>query len=138
MPWTSTLDAAARIIVLVRDTSHIKDTVEEDLRKVAFSLKFTVRILEANASPTKWQDALEGASHVVLSTSEKNLKVPAWASLWMAAKGASILELQEDREPSDELVHLSAAADLKWCLLQYSKEAVQLPLNTPKRLFFLH
>jgi hypothetical protein len=39
----------------------------------------------------------------------------------MAPKGASILELQEDREPSDELVHLSAAADLKWCLLQYSR-----------------
>ena len=120
VPWTSSMDTT-KIIVLVRDTAHIKDAIEDDLRKIAISLEFTVRILDANASPTKWQDALEGASHVVISTSEKNLKVPAWASLWMAPKGASILELQEDREPSDQLVHLSAAADLKWTLLQYSR-----------------
>ena len=121
VPWTSTVDSSTKNIVLVRDSAHIKDVIEEDLRKIASSLKFTVRLVEANASPTKWQDALEGASHIVVSTSEKNLKVPSWASLWMAPKDASVLELQEDREPSDELVHLAAAGDLKWTLLQYSR-----------------
>jgi hypothetical protein len=43
----------------------------------------------------------------------------------MAPKGCKILELQEEREASDSLLHLCAAANLQWTLLQY-------PRSTPE------
>ena len=45
--------------------------------------------------------------------------------MWLAPVGCKILELQEEREPSDSLVHLAAAASLDWTLLQY-------PRSTPE------
>jgi hypothetical protein len=41
--------------------------------------------------------------------------------MWLAPSGCKILELQEEREPSDDLVHLSAAAGLEWTLLLYPR-----------------
>jgi hypothetical protein len=35
--------------------------------------------------------------------------------------GCKVLELQEEREPSDSLVHLAAASGLDWTLLQYPR-----------------
>ena len=79
-----------------------------------------VRVVHIDDDAHVWAKALSGASRVILSSSVKNLK-PSWAWLWLAPKGCKVLELQEEREPSDSLLHLCAAADMEWTLLQYPR-----------------
>jgi len=59
--------------------------------------------------------------------------------MWLAPKGCKILELQEEREPSDSLLHLCAAAGLEWTLLQYPRSIPEgfkkIVLNEFKKWF---
>lgn len=124
-PWKSESDNP--IIVLVNDTLHIKDTIEDRLHKLGLENGYTIKTVSSNDLPSRWNEVLSGASRVILSTSAKNLKTNTWAWAWMAPKGCKFLELQDEREPSDQLLHLCAAGGQEWTLLQY-------PRSTPDGL----
>jgi len=107
--------------VIVEDTFHLNGDLVEKLQS-----KFkTVRRISSSADATTWAKTLSGCSQIILSSSVKNIKDPSWAWLWLAPVGCKVLELQEEREPSDSLVHLAAASGLEWTLLQY-------PRSTPE------
>jgi len=107
------------ILVFVSDDIHLKGDLLTSLEE-KYTGQFEVRVIFANADAGHWVAGLSGASRVILSSSVKHLK-PTWAWLWLAPKECKVLELQEEREPSDSLVHLCAAADLEWTLLQYPR-----------------
>ena len=109
------------VAVLVSDEVHIKDTLLNDLEAYLSEQGYTVRIIFSSAEASLWVGGLLGASRIILSSSLKQVKGGAWAWMWLAPKGCKILELQEEREPSDSLVHLCAAAGLDWTLLQYPR-----------------
>jgi hypothetical protein len=120
--WIATpIQEPMQILTIVCDGIHIKDALLADLEAFGTAEGFQVRVVYATADASKWAAALAGASRVILSSSVKTLKVDTWAWLWLAPKGCKVLELQEEREPSDSLVHLSAAAGLEWTLLQYPR-----------------
>lgn len=117
--WISS--AVSDTTVIVQDTFHLNGELVEKLQG-----KFTnVRIINSSADATTWAKTLSGSKQIILSSSVKNIKDPSWAWLWLAPVGCKVLELQEEREPSDSLVHLAAAAGLDWTLLQY-------PRSTPE------
>ena len=118
-PWKS--ESQNPILVIVTDTLHIKDSIESGLEALGLENGYTIKTLSSNDLPNKWDEVLSGASRVILSTSAKNLKTNTWAWAWMAPKGCKFLELQEEREPSDNLLHLCAAAGQEWTLLQYPR-----------------
>jgi len=103
--------------VIVEDPLHLKDDLIEILSK-----KFeNIRVISCNANATLWAHTLSGASRVILSSSLKNIKINSWAWMWLAPVGCKVLELQEEREPSDSLLHLCAASGQDWTLLQYPR-----------------
>ena len=104
--WVSMPNRSEPILVIVLD----KDVVMPEIRKEGY----TVRTITADAKASIWASTLSGASRVVLHT-----KTNAWAWLWLAPIGCKVLEIQEDRVPSDSLLHLCGAAGLEWTLLQY-------------------
>ena len=108
-------------IVIVQDTYHMNGELVTRLSESFTSKGFSVRSIWSNADATSWAQGLSGCSHVILSSSVKHIKHPSWAWLWLAPAGCKILELQEEREPSDSLVHLCAAANQEWTLLQYPR-----------------
>jgi hypothetical protein len=118
MPWAE--DPVDSTVVLVEDELHIKDDLLDNIETLFKEKGYTVLTVDSNAMALEWAKTLRGASRIVLSSSLKSL-APTWAWAWMAPKGCKILELQEEREPSDSLVHLAAAADLEWTLLQYPR-----------------
>ena len=121
-PWVSEVIVDPKpIIVIVADNIHIKDILLETLHKKSEEAGYEVRIVSYDSLSYDWAGALSGASRVVLSTSKKTIQVPSWAWMWLAPKGCKILELQEEREPSTYLLHLSAAANLEWTLLLYPR-----------------
>lgn len=118
MPWAE--DPVDSTVVLVEDGLHIKEDLLENMEALFKEKGYQVCIIDSNAMALEWAKTLRGASRIVLSSSLKSL-APTWAWAWIAPKGCKILELQEEREPSDSLVHLAAAADLEWTLLQYPR-----------------
>ena len=122
--WIDKVDFIHTILFVI-DTLHIKGDLLQDLQNFTKCLGYTSRFISSHSNALEWKEALSAASHVVLSTSLKNLKSSTWAWLWMAPRGCKVLELQEEREPSDALLHLCAAAGLEWTLLQY-------PRSTPE------
>lgn len=121
--WVSEpgLDDGMPVMVLVSDELHIKDTLLSEMEAYATEKGFKVRVIYSTAEASMWVGGLLGASRIILSSSVKNIKGCSWAWMWLAPKGCQILELQEEREPSDSLVHLCAAANLDWTLLQYPR-----------------
>jgi len=121
--WVSEpgLDNEKPVMVLVSDELHIKDQLLNDMEAYCADQGFSVRVISSTAEASMWVGGLLGASRVILSSSLKNIKGCSWAWMWLAPKGCQILELQEEREPSDSLVHLCAAAGLEWTLLQYPR-----------------
>jgi len=109
------------VITIVSDEVHIKDALLLTLVQHCEESNFEVRIVYANADAATWAGALSGASRVILSTSTKTVKIPTWAWMWLAPAGCKVLELQEDREPTDSLLHLCAAGGMEWTLLQYPR-----------------
>jgi hypothetical protein len=122
LPWLSTPEE--KTIVLVSDEKHIMGDLLANLEKTFSELNYTVRTIDSSSLGLDWAKTLRGASHVILSSSVKLLE-PSWAWLWIAPKGCKVLELQEEREPSDSLVHLSAAAELDWTLLLYPRATLE-------------
>jgi hypothetical protein len=109
------------ITVIVQDSFHLNGDLLEKLQT-----KFpNIRLIDSSDNATAWAKTLSGCSQVILSSSVKNIKDNSWAWLWLAPVGCKVLELQEEREPSDSLIHLAAASDLEWTLLQY-------PRSTPE------
>lgn len=123
--WCSEINKIEPSILVVQDTYHMNGDLFETLCKVSGSSGYKVRTIASNADATSWAHALSGVNMVILSSSFKNIKDPSWAWMWLAPIGCRILELQEEREPSDLLVHLAAASSLEWTLLQY-------PRSTPE------
>jgi len=120
--WVSTpSNEPSPVLTIVCDPVHIKDALLNELEALAKAEGFEVRIIFSNADSLSWTVALSGATRVILSSSVKLLKLDTWAWLWLAPKGCKVLELQEEREPSDSLIHLAAAASLEWTLLQYPR-----------------
>ena len=119
--WVGNLTESS--ILIIKDPCHITGELFEKL--VSLVSGYSVRTISHNADATSWSRALSGVSRVILSSSVKNIKEPSWAWLWMAPLGCKILELQEEREPSDSLLHLAAASGQEWTLLQY-------PRSTPE------
>jgi hypothetical protein len=119
--WVSEPTLDKPVAVLVSDEVHIKDALLNDLEAYLTEQGYIVRIIFAAAEASLWVGGLLGASRVILSSSVKQIKGSSWAWMWLAPKGCKILELQEEREPSDSLVHLCAAAGLDWTLLQYPR-----------------
>jgi hypothetical protein len=109
------------ILVVVCDEAHIKDDLLTMIESLSNDMDYTVKVVYANADTSVWASNLSGASKVILSTSLKHVKLPTWAWLWLAPLGCKVLELQEEREPSDSLIHLCAASGLDWTLLQYPR-----------------
>jgi len=106
-----------KVTLIIQDTYHMNEELVKTLAD-----KFTnVRTIWATADATAWAKALSGVSCVILSSSVKHIKTPSWAWLWLAPVGCKVLELQEEREPSDSLLHLAAASGLEWTLLQYPR-----------------
>ena len=97
------------------------DEIVRTISEKYTSAGYKVECIWAHSDATQFAIALSGASLVILSSSVKHIKHPSWAWLWLAPVGCKVLELQEEREPSDSLVHLSAAAGLEWTLLQYPR-----------------
>jgi hypothetical protein len=113
--WNPTV--SSDVTVIVQDPVHLNGSLLEKLDS-----KFkTVRHIDFSADASTWAKTLSGCSQVILSSSVKNIKEPSWAWLWLAPVGCKVLELQEEREPSDSLVHLSASSGLEWTLLQYPR-----------------
>ena len=123
-PWKSE-PSGNSYIVIVTDLLHIKDGLLTDILEASVNAGYTVRVISSTDNACTWDETLSGASRVILSTSAKNFKTTTWAWMWMAPKGCKILELQEEREPSDALLHLCATAKQEWTLLQY-------PRSTPE------
>ena len=124
-PWVSEPLSEEKAIVIVSDDLHIKDDLLNMLELFFQEKGYQVRGIRSDAEAPAWADALSGVSRVILSSSLKNIKGNSWAWMWLAPKGCSLLELQEEREPSDSLVHLAAAGNMEWTLLQY-------PRSTPE------
>lgn len=119
--WNPSVDSVKDITVIVQDTYHMNGDLVERLSK-----KFTaVKCIWSTDHAKVWAQALSGAARVILSSSIKNIKHPSWAWLWLAPVGCKVLELQEEREPSDSLVHLAGAAGIEWTLLQYPRSTVE-------------
>uniref|UniRef100_A0A6C0ANP3 Exostosin GT47 domain-containing protein n=1 Tax=viral metagenome TaxID=1070528 RepID=A0A6C0ANP3_9ZZZZ len=119
--WNPSIDSGADITVIVQDTYHMNGDLVERLSK-----NFTAtKTIWCTDDAKVWAQALSGATRVILSSSVKNIKHQSWAWLWLAPVGCKILELQEEREPSDSLVHLAAAAGLEWTLLQYPRSTAE-------------
>ena len=119
--WAPSVNSAADVTVIVQDAYHMNGDLVERLSK-----KFSsVKTIWCTDTATVWAQALSGAARVILSSSVKNIKHPSWAWLWLAPVGCKVLELQEEREPSDSLVHLAAAAELEWTLLQYPRSTAE-------------
>ena len=119
--WTR--EADDKKIVIVSDELHIKDDLLSTLESSIQEKGYQVKVIYSKADASVWAETLSGAGRVILSSSAK---LPnTWAYLWLAPTGCKVLELQEEREPSDSLVHLAAAAGLEWTLLQY-------PRSTPE------
>jgi hypothetical protein len=110
------------VLVLVSDDQHITGDLLNDLETCGQDQGYSVRTVSSTSTPTEWAEALLGSSRVILSTTAKS---NTWAWLWIAPKECMVLELQEERTPSDKLLHLCAAAGLDWTLLQY-------PRSTPE------
>ena len=121
--WTK--EANDKVIVIVSDELHIKDDLLKSLETYLEGKGYEIRVIYSKADAENWANALCGAGRVILSSSVKNLKYDTWAWMWLAPVGCKLLELQEEREPCDSLVHLAAAASLDWTLLQY-------PRSTPE------
>ena len=109
------------VLVIISDTVHITGEVLKDIVQLAQDAEFTIKIVLPNAEPVSFAEALIGATCVILSTSIKTVKSPTWAWAWLAPKGCKILELQEEREPSDNLLHICSAGSMDWTLLQYPR-----------------
>jgi len=103
--------------VIVEDSYHMNSDL---VQKLSANFK-NHTVIRSDANATMWAMALSGASRVILSSSLKNIKGDAWAWMWLAPVGCKILELQEEREPSDLLIHLCAASGQEWTLLQYPR-----------------
>jgi hypothetical protein len=113
IPRVSAIDST----VIIQDSYHMNGDLVDTL-----SQKFNnVKKIWCTDNATVWANALLGASRVILSSSVKHIKTPSWAWLWLAPVGCKVLELQEEREPSESLLHLSAASGLDWTLLQYPR-----------------
>jgi hypothetical protein len=119
--WISIINTETPTIVFVIDTLHIRGDLLEELQVVARDQGLTPKIISSHSNALQWADALSGCSRVVLSSSMKTLKGSTWAWMWLAPVGSKIIELQEEREPSNSLLHLCAAAGLEWTLLQYPR-----------------
>jgi hypothetical protein len=119
--WCGAVDEGT--ILIVQDSFHLNGDLFE--RLVGLCSEYKVRTITSKADASSWYRALSGVSRVILSSSLKNIKDPSWAWMWLGPVGCKILELQEEREPSDSLVHLAAASGQEWTLLQY-------PRSTPE------
>jgi len=115
--WVPVVNMKEKVTLIIQDTYHMNEELVKTLAD-----KFTnVRTIWATADATAWAKALSGVSCIILSSSVKHIKTPSWAWLWLAPVGCKVLELQEEREPSDSLLHLAAASGLEWTLLQYPR-----------------
>ena len=119
--WLDRPSLVQKKAVIVQDTYHMQDELVKSLSEKLGDAGYQVEYVWANYDATKFAIALSGASLVILSSSVKHIKFPSWAWLWLAPVGCKVLELQEEREPSDLLVHLAAASGLEWTLLQYPR-----------------
>ena len=109
------------VLVLVSDAQHITGELLADLESYGQDEGYSVRVIPSAATATQWAEGLLGASRVILSTTTSN----TWAWLWMAPKECLVLELQEERAPSDKLLHLCAAGGQDWTLLQYPRSTAE-------------
>ena len=119
--WLPSVSLVKKKCVIVQDTYHMQNELVKSLSEKFTCAGYVVDHIWSHSDATKWAAALSGASLVMLSSSAKNIKQPSWAWLWLAPVGCKVLEMQEEREPSDLLIHLSAAAGLDWTLLQYPR-----------------
>jgi len=102
------------ILVVVLDKDETMPSINKE--------GYTVRTIRDDAKAHVWASSLSGASRIIIKTS---MAESAWAWLWLAPAGCKVLEIQEDRIPSDSLLHLSAAAGLEWTLLQYYRSTAE-------------
>lgn len=119
--WAPIPSLLQKKAVIVHDSYHMKDELVKSLSEKLSNAGYHVEYTWANHDATRFAITLSGASLVILSSSIKHIKFPSWAWLWLAPVGCKVVELQEEREPSDSLVHLCAASGLEWTLLQYPR-----------------
>jgi hypothetical protein len=123
--WVASPSLIKKKVVIVQNTYNMQDELVKSLSEKFTDAGYEVDYLWAHSDATQFAMKLSGAPLVILSSSVKHVKYPSWAWLWLAPVGCKVIELQEEREPSDLLVHLAAAAGLEWTLLQY-------PRSTPE------
>ena len=111
-------------LAIIADPVHIKDELLKQLEEKANACGYAVRIIWNYAEASDWSLALSGVSRIVISTSLKLLPLEVWPYLWMCPRQCKVLELQEEREPSNSLLHLCSVADLEWTLLQYPRSTL--------------
>lgn len=114
--WKSRSDYPA--LTIVSDTNHIKGELLEALETYGQDEGYSIRTIESDANASQWAEALSGSTRVILSTTAKS---SSWAWLWMAPKDCMVLELQDERAPFDNLLHLCSAAGMDWTLLAYPR-----------------
>ena len=119
--WQPNVSVIQKKLVIVQDTYHMNEDLVKSISEKFQGVGYNIENVWANSDATKFAIALSGASLVILSSSVKHIKHPSWAWLWLAPVGCKVIELQEEREPSDALVHLAAASGLEWTLLQYPR-----------------
>jgi hypothetical protein len=69
-------------------------------------------------------EALAGASLIILAGD-----VTQWGWIWMAPKGAHVIQIQNEMEPNGDCLHLAAAAELKHSLCLAPKGKIQKGLS---------
>lgn len=119
--WLSSVSLVQKKCVIIQNTYNLQDELVKSLSEKLQNSGYEINYVWAHSDATQFAISLSGASLVILSSSVKNIKHPSWAWLWLAPVGCKVLELQEEREPSDSLVHLCAASGLEWTLLQYPR-----------------
>ena len=123
--WVPEVDKASRTILVVVDLANVNDDLMEKLIDSIEAYGLTLKTISVTADAKTWAQALSGVSRVMISSSTKIYNDKSWAWMWLAPAGCKIIEMQEERSPSDSLLHLCAAAGLEWTLLQY-------PRSTPE------
>lgn len=106
------------VLVVVRDGVLADASYIEELGQDA---GYTVRTITSSATATECAEALLGATKVIVGSSAST---NSWAWLWIAPKDCMVLELQDERAPSDNLLQLCSAAGQDWTLLAYPRATV--------------
>lgn len=112
MSWPETPDTVKRAVVLFDEAYCNRDFVK-DLEKAIGEDSVSV-VWPGNTSMEIVAHKLAGASHVFVGSGPGAIQ--RWGWLWIAPRGATVVEIQNEMAPDGDCLHLCGAAELKHIL----------------------